>query len=223
MKVVVFDLGGTLMQYVGMPHSWVEFYNQGFEAIIQNYSCDVSKEDVEKSLQMLKSFNPRVNYREVEYSADYIFSKVLEHWQIEVPIADCVKTFWSGLKLSAEIYPDTIPVLQALKEKGYRIATLTDLPSAMPDEVFKKDISELLGYFDYYVSSAIAGYRKPHIKGLQMIADKFGVPMPELVFVGDEEKDKKTASNANCKFVQIQRIEKSKECSSNLYEVLNIL
>lgn len=33
MKVIVFDLGGTLMQYVGMPHSWVEFYQQGFEAI----------------------------------------------------------------------------------------------------------------------------------------------------------------------------------------------
>ena len=35
MKVIVFDLGGTLMQYVGMPHSWVEFYKKGFDAICQ--------------------------------------------------------------------------------------------------------------------------------------------------------------------------------------------
>lgn len=33
MKVIVFDLGGTLMQYVGMPYSWVEFYTKGFEMI----------------------------------------------------------------------------------------------------------------------------------------------------------------------------------------------
>lgn len=45
MKVAVFDLGGTLMQYVGMPYSWVVFYCQGFEAIIQKPNC--------KGLQMI--------------------------------------------------------------------------------------------------------------------------------------------------------------------------
>ena len=33
MKGVVFDLGGTLMQYVGMPYSWEDFYYKGFEEI----------------------------------------------------------------------------------------------------------------------------------------------------------------------------------------------
>ena len=46
-----------------------------------------------------------------------------------------------------------------MKAKGYVIATLTDLPNAMPDEVFKRDISDLINYFDYYVSSSTAGYR----------------------------------------------------------------
>lgn len=223
MKIIVFDLGGTLMQYVGMPDSWVNFYHQGFDAIIQKYDCNVSKDDVEKSIHILKNFNPRINYREIEYSAEYIFKKVLEHWHVDAPIANCIETFWSGLKLSAEIYSDTIDVLQVLKEKGYVIATLTDLPNAMPDEVFKKDILELINYFDYYVSSAVAGYRKPHIQGLQMISDKFGVPVTELVFVGDEEKDRRTASNANCKFVHIQRNETSNGSISNMYEILDIL
>lgn len=221
-KVVVFDLGGTLMQYAGMPLSWVDFYKQGFEAIIQKYHCNVSKEAVEKSLQMLKEFNPRINYREGEYSAEFIFAKVLAHWHIDIPIQSCVETFWSGLKLKAEIYSDTIEVLSKLKEKGYMIATLTDLPSAMPDEVFKRDIPELMGYFDYYVSSSVAGYRKPNCKGLQMISENYAVPIKELIFVGDEEKDKQTAINAGCKFIQIQRTEKNGEGISNLYELLDI-
>ena len=147
----------------------------------------------------------------------------MEHWHIDTPIKNCIETFWHGLKLSAKIYPDTIEVLQELKEKGYIIATLTDLPNAMPDEIFKKDILELLCYFDYYVSSCVAGYRKPNCKGLQMISDKYGVPVTELVFVGDEEKDRKTARNANCKFVHIQRTTKSEGSISSLYELLQML
>lgn len=211
------------MQYVGMPLSWVDFYEQGFESIIQKYNCNVSKEEVVKSLQILKDFNPRVNYREIEYSAEYIFSKALEHWNIDTPVETCIETFWEGLSLSAEIYPDTIEVLQVLREKGYIIATLTDLPNAMPDKVFQKDISELLQYFDYYVSSSIAGYRKPHIQGLQMISGKYGIPITELIFVGDEEKDRKTALNANCRFIQIQRTGTSSESISSLYDLLELL
>ena len=211
------------MQYEGMPYSWVEFYQQGFDSIIQKYNCNVSKEDIQKSVQILKDFNPRVSGREVEYSAEHIFSNALEHWNIDTPIKNCIETFWQGLKLSAKIYPDTIEVLTELKEKGYIIATLTDLPNAMPDEIFKKDISELLSYFDYYVSSCVAGYRKPNCKGLQMISDKYGVPVTELVFVGDEEKDRKTACNANCKFVHIQRTTKSEGNVSSLKELLQLV
>lgn len=156
MKVVVFDLGGTLMQYVGMPYSWVDF-------------------------------------------------------------------FWDGLELKAEIYSDTIEVLSILKEKGYYLVALTDLPNAMPDEIFKSGISEMLKYLDYYVSSSVAGYRKPHNKGLQMISDKVGIPITELLFVGDEEKDRKTALNAKCKFIHIHRNENMTGGISDLYELLEVI
>lgn len=201
LKVIVFDLGGTLMQYAGMPCSWMDYYHQGFEAISRKFKCHISREVMERSFQMLKEFNPRIHYREIEYSAEYIFERVLEPWALHFPIQDCIEAFWSGLRLKAEIYPDTIPVLQKLRAEGYAIAALTDLPSAMPDEIFRRDIAELLGYFDYYVSSSAAGYRKPNCRGLQMISEKFAVPITELIFVGDEEKDRQTALNANCRFV----------------------
>ena len=63
------------------------------------------------------------------------------------------------------------------------MAALTDLPSAMPDEIFRRDISELLGYFDYYVSSTVAGYRKPNCKAYNPafrahISSKGKLPVP---------------------------------------------
>ena len=223
MKVIVFDLGGTLMQYVGMPHSWVDFYYNGFKAIIRKFKVHIPEEVVSKSVRMMKEFNPRVNYREIEYPAEYIFTKVLENWHIEIPIRSCIETFWSGLQLEAEIYSETTDVLQKLRKKGYVIAALTDLPNAMPDEIFKRDISGLMDYFDYYVSSAIAGYRKPNCRGLQMISEKYAIPITELLFVGDEEKDRETAINANCRFIWIQRTEKNEESIHNLYDLLEVL
>ena len=206
-----------------MPRSWEDFYYKGFEEIIREFRYPVSQEVVEKSVQMLKEFNPRINYREIEYSAEYIFTKILEPWHMDIPVQCCIQTFWSGLQLKAEIYPETIHVLQELKEKGYTIATLTDLPSAMPDEIFRRDIAELLSYFDYYVSSSVAGYRKPNCKGLQMISEKFAFPITRLIFIGDEEKDRRTAMNANCKFIWVRRTEKNKESIDNLYQLWKVL
>ena len=133
MKVIVFDLGGTLMQYVGMPHSWVEFYKQGFEAICRTFGRQVSEAAVEQSIQCLTEMNPRVNYREKEYLPEEMFGKALSHWPEALPIAECVKVFWDGLELVAELYPDTLPILSDLREKGYKIAALTDLPSGFPE------------------------------------------------------------------------------------------
>jgi putative hydrolase of the HAD superfamily len=32
-KVIIFDLGGTLMEFKGMPNSWVDYYKTAFTAI----------------------------------------------------------------------------------------------------------------------------------------------------------------------------------------------
>lgn len=194
------------MEYEGMPNSWVDYYEQGFEKINEKYDCKKPASDILKSVDILKAFNPRVHYREREYSPEFIFSKVLEHWNIDVAIKECVYTFYEGLQLKAKIYSDTVPVLEELRNRKYGIAILTDLPTAMPDELFKRDIAELLEYFDLYVSSSTCGFRKPNYTGLQQIAEYFNVSIKELVFIGDEEKDRKTAKNAGCKFVYVDRI-----------------
>lgn len=223
MKILTFDLGGTLMEYTGMPDSWTDYYKQGFEAVDQYYHCNISTSHIEKSVEILCSFNPRIHYREEEYSPEYIFKKALEHWHRDIPIADCADIFYRGLKLKAEIYPDTIPILITLRKQGYQIATLTDLPTAMPDELFKKDIAQLLPYFDLYVSSLSCGFRKPNIRGLQMISRYFGVPITELIFIGDEEKDRKTADNAKCHFIRINRKQKGGGDIEDLHELVELL
>lgn len=223
MKVIAFDLGGTLMEYEGMPHLWVDYYRQGFEAINQKYNLGASEPDIIKSVEALKEYNPRVNYREKEYSPEYIFSKVMEHWKRDVGVTEYINTFFEGLNLKATIYPDTIPTLEELKNMGYMISALTDLPTAMSDELFRKDIADLLQFFDLYVSSQSSGFRKPNCRGLQQIAAYYNIPVTELVFVGDEEKDKKTAMNAGCQFIMINRKERVSNGIYSLKELITII
>jgi len=52
---------------------------------------------------------------------------------------------------------------------------------------------------------------------------RFYFPISELIFIGDEEKDRRTAVNAHCKFIWLQRTEKNEESISNLNELLQML
>ena len=45
-KAVVFDLGGTLMEYKGMPLNWEGFYYQGFQNVNRRNHLNLSEEDV---------------------------------------------------------------------------------------------------------------------------------------------------------------------------------
>lgn len=218
MKVIVFDLGATLMEFVGMPPTWIDYYRQGFENIAKSLKRNISNKDIDLSVEIMKSYNPRVNYREIEYSPAFIFEKALKHWNSKIKLEQAIQIFFDGLKLKTIIYDDSIEMLEYLKTLGYAIAALTDIPSAMPDEYFKSTIENLLPYIDFYVSSQSCGYRKPNSYGIEQIAKEYKVKMNDLIFIGDEEKDKKLAENIGCKFYLLDR-----KCKNNNADINTVI
>ena len=55
-KVIVFDLGGTLMEYEGMPLSWIPYYETGFSQVNHRLNLDLSGEEIQKSVEILKEY-----------------------------------------------------------------------------------------------------------------------------------------------------------------------
>ncbi len=204
-KVIVFDLGGTLMRYEGMPHSWISYYQGAFEAVRDRYDLPLSGEDIFRSVEILREYNPRYKPREIEYPSEFLFSEATRHWDTSIPLPEIIDTFFQGIHLTAKLYTDTVPTLTCLKEKGWRIAALTNLPSSMPDRLFRRDIPELLEQLDLYVSSETCGWRKPNPAGLFSIARHFDIEPSRLIFVGDEKLDVDTSRNTGCRSILICR------------------
>lgn len=199
-KVVVFDLGGTLMEFKGMPLSWVEYYKFAFENINNKYLLNLNEDDIKISAQKLISLNPRINYREKEIEPEKMFEFAIEHWQKKPDVNDLVNDFFESFQLNAVVFDYSIDLINKFKNRGCKIACLTDLPSGMPDDMFRKFISELEPLFDLYVSSQKCGYRKPSTACLSFIKDKFSVSFDDMLFIGDERKDELTAERADCDF-----------------------
>lgn len=207
-KVIVFDIGGTLMEYVNMPYVWIDFYDSAFRHVREKLGLPISDEQLAASIEVLRQYNPKVKYRERDYTPEQIFSDAARDWDFTFSLSEVIDAFFEDMKLTPLIYPETLPVLQRLRDSGWKIAALTDVATGMPDSLHKSYFPELMPYFDMYVSSQSCGFRKPNPAGIRVIAEHFGI-MP-LFLVGDEPKDIKTAKNVSgknyeCKGILIDR------------------
>ena len=87
--------------------------------------------------------------------------------------------------------PETLKIL---KEKGYKLAVLSNKPHPQTIEVVEKLFGDSL--FDYIQGNTPEIKRKPSPDGALIIADKLGVSTEEVVYVGDTATDMQTGNQA---------------------------
>ena len=93
-KAVVFDIGGTLMEYRNMPNVWIDYYKTGFEFVRDKLGLDISDIDIEKSVEVLKSYNPKVKYREEDIAPEVIFGEACGHWNCSFKLDEVIDVFY---------------------------------------------------------------------------------------------------------------------------------
>lgn len=86
------------------------------------------------------------------------------------------------LELSTiELYEDTVPTLQILKERGFKLALCSNL--ALP---YGEQLRKLLpDFFDTVVFSYEVGAIKPEYQIYEVIQAHFGCEFSEMLFIGD--------------------------------------
>lgn len=82
-----------------------------------------------------------------------------------------------------ETFPDVLPALTTLRERGVPMAVVSDAWPNLPD---LHDALGLSGFFDAYAISAVLGCSKPDPRMYRHASDALGRPAAECLFVDDD-------------------------------------
>lgn len=129
-KAVLFDLGGTLIDYQGLPLNWAAYYEEAFSQVSSLLSLDLDKDKIETAIEILKIYNPRIYPREIEYSSNHIFSEITKTWKLNNhSVNDIACCFYRYFQKQVNVFPDAQPVLASLRKRKTKMGILTDVPT----------------------------------------------------------------------------------------------
>lgn len=204
-KAIVFDIGQTLVEY-NKPLNQSKLYKPALESVSEKCEFDFLDEQYERAIEVLTKYNTRINPRDLEVTSDQIFTEILQALDIPLSEIDKIKFhFYSYFRQDVSVFGEVEKTLEKLSDKGVLLGTLSDVAYAMDNIYALEDISSIIKYINYPLTSNDVGYRKPRPEGLRLLAQKMNIDVHEMAFVGDEEKDVLCAAGAGVYSILINR------------------
>jgi putative hydrolase of the HAD superfamily len=202
-EAVLFDLDDTLISWEGPISSREDFYLPRIEKVHAYLTgtgyalppCREFWEIINRAIMAMWA-EAKQTWRITSFGRllDQIFAEMgLESDGLDVN--QVLRVFNWGPRQGVEIFPETLPVLSALREKEYKIGLLTN--SFMP--MWMRDVElrayEMMDLFDERVSAADVGYLKPHPAIYHDLMRRMDVQPERAVFVGDRPKNDIAGAN----------------------------
>ncbi len=207
-KLAIFDLGETLINYQGLALDWSEHYEPALRQVFEGFGIPIDENKLDIASSILRKYNTRINPRNEEVTAEEIFSAILEQIGINQDYRDrTIERFFNYFQRRAEPNENAEKILLNLKSAGIRVAVLTDVPYGMPKNLVLKDLELIIKYIDLVITSCDAGFRKPSSEGVEMILKYFQIGKDEAVYIGNEMKDIDLAKNYGVKSILLNRSE----------------
>ena len=166
-KAVIFDLDNTLVDFVDAKI-------KACEAVVERLGCGDANELLQYFLRWKHGFESYENI------ADYLKDKRIYSEEL---YRECCKIYDRVKLESITLYPSIKEVLENLKQKGVKLAVVTDAENGHAISRLKK--VSLEKYFDVVISADMTGKRKPEPDSLLLALKKLGVKAEEAVIVGD--------------------------------------
>ena len=99
----------------------------------------------------------------------------------------------------ATVYPGAPEGLQAMKERGLRLACVTNKPTALAEPLLER--KGLRGYFEVVFGGDAFPHKKPHPEPLLHACAALGSTSAQTLMVGDSSNDAQAARAAGCPVV----------------------
>lgn len=193
---VGFDLGETLYHYRDAPMRWLEQGRPAIERVVEALGIDRSKARVAAGLKKPSILCTHLRERINRVAASEVMT-------------DVFAVFFERFRRSLVAYPGAIETLAALKQSGFAVGALTNVPLGMPRRVIQQDLERLglAPYIDGFVTSFEVGLRKPHRASFERLAATLAVDLREIAYVGNLPTDVTGALTAGCVPIFLDRTE----------------
>lgn len=207
-KAVLFDLDETLIDSIqGHVGAHAEVCRI-LEEFLKEKEISVDEKDL---LAQVSKLDDEMN-RQFRYDRDEWWPVLLKKMMVEVELPqDLIKgltrSYWLAYASSAKPYPDTLPILQYLKKRGYLLGLLSDTDKVPGMKRYRIDIQPFKDLFHItLVSGEETKETKPSSEPFLVAAQKLGARPEECIFVGDKPfADVEGASKAGMKTVLVYR------------------
>ncbi len=182
-KAVIFDLDGTIIHSLPDILEHVNITLGKFNAPLRN--ADEIRQFIGNGARNL-----------IKRS----FGDITEQ-ELDERLAFYNESYTSSGSPKTRLFDGVKELLLTLKEKGYRLAILTNKPQKTTDEVYQKYLSSF--NFDMVVGQSSSVKCKPDKTATLNILEKLNVEKQNAFFVGDGETDVLTSINAGIKNISV--------------------
>ena len=189
-KAVVFDLDHTLFDRHGTLKSLVP-------ALRQEFSVNENMTDEE-----IGNLWCYADDNFVYFGWENIWGYLRENGVFTVPpsFEDYRSFIYKYFAITAVPFPETIPMLETLRERGYKTALITNGNHAL--QYAKIDMLSLRSRFDEIIATGDYDIHKPDKEIFDIMREKFVFSPEEMVYVGDNPvNDIKGARSAGWKTI----------------------
>ncbi|WP_038058247.1 HAD family hydrolase [Thermus amyloliquefaciens] len=216
-RAVLFDVGNTLI--LASPRFWLLPFleERGLRprkdpkgaalAAFRFYEDHhLEARDLETALGLWREFHRRLfTGMGLEEHAEALSRELVANWKNP--------RFWP-------VVPGAQATLQALKERGYLLAVVSNWDATLPEIL---EVVGLRPYFQHLAVSALSGVAKPDPRLFQEALSALGVRPEEAVHVGDSEADVAGAQGAGVKPLLFDPLGENPEALPKLERVLDYL
>ena len=173
-KLVIFDLDNTLMDFMRMKESAVD---AAAEAMIDS-GLEMNKEEIKSSLYEV------YERKGIEYQK--VFNEFLKKklGRIDEKImASGIVAYRRAREAALVLYPHVNLTLMELVKIGMKLAVLSDAPRRQA--WLRLCYLQLHHYFDSVITYEDTGQRKPHPLPFRRVLEDIGIEPHEAIMVGD--------------------------------------
>jgi HAD superfamily hydrolase (TIGR01509 family) len=194
-KAVIFDLGGTLIEYAGEYSSWPDLETPGFKAAHlflheQGVAMPPFADFCATGFALLPARWRRATTGERNLTVVDLLAELLEEYGLDAPptavLSSAAEQYQAAVQAQAYPLPAAATTLAQLKDEGYRLGLISNTMFSGKAHLADLARFDLAGYFDRVLFSAEENKWKPNPAPFVHMLLALALDPATAVFVGDD-------------------------------------